>query len=260
MNTLNVIIFGGERQLIEKIFPNEEKKNEEKREIRYNIQKKSFLNIFKHNGLSFKWRAIIYPELNNENYKEIRKELKDYFDKEEKEIKKNVIIFFGDNKITKIISLINGLEQTKRPLILFISNNKGDYSQFSDIRLVTYLKQDNDSEKIYNKILSYLWEKDCYFNERGNKTCKLSTANLFYKKPKGFTFLKILLIGLKRAGKSTLINLISKKLTSFELPNDQSVTKKITEYEIYPFEDEEKNNITSIKLWDTPGIEKTYFF
>ena len=68
------------------------------------------------------------------------------------------------------------------------------------------------------------------------------------------------MIGLKRSGKSTFINLISKKLTSFELPNDQSVTKKITEYEIYPFEDEEKNNITSIKLWDTPGIEKTTSF
>lgn len=57
-----------------------------------------------------------------------------------------------------------------------------------------------------------------------------------------------------------MINLISKKLTSFELPNDQSVTKKITEYEIYPFEEEEKNKITSIKLWDTPGIEKTTSF
>lgn len=57
-----------------------------------------------------------------------------------------------------------------------------------------------------------------------------------------------------------MINLISKKLTSFELPNDQSVTKKITEYEVYPFEEEEKNNITSIKLWDTPGIEKTTSF
>lgn len=267
MSSLNVIILGGERQLIEKIFPNEEKKNVEKREIRYNITKNSMFKLedvllfkIKHENLSFKWRAIIYPELNKENYKEIRKELKDYFDKEEKEIKKNVIIFFGDNKITTIIKLINNLEQTKRPLILFISKNKSDYSQFYDIRLVTYLKQDNDSEKIYNKIVSYLWEKDCYFNERGNKTCKLSTANLFYKKPKGFTFLKILLIGLKRSGKSTLINLISKKLTSFELPNDQSVTKKITEYEVYPFEEEEKNNITSIKLWDTPGIEKTTSF
>ena len=172
MNSLNVIILGGEKQLIEKIFPNEEKKNVEKRQIRYNIQKSSFLKIFKHKDLSFKWKAMIYPELNNENYKEIRKELKDYFDKEEKKIKKNVIIFFGDNKITTIIKLINGLEQTKRPLILFISKNKGDYSHFSDIRLVTYLKQDDDSEKIYNKIVSYLWEKDCYFNERGNITCK----------------------------------------------------------------------------------------
>ena len=90
MNSLNVIILGGEKQLIEKIFPNEEKKNVEKREIRYNIKKSSLLEKLKskNDDLSFKWRAIIYPELNNENYKEIRKELKDYFDKEEKEIKK----------------------------------------------------------------------------------------------------------------------------------------------------------------------------
>ena len=148
MNSLNVIILGGEKQLIEKIFPNEEKKNVEKREIRYNIKKSSLFEKLKFKndgGLSFKWRAIIYPELNDENFKEIKNELKDYFDKEEKEIKKNVIISFGNNKIKSIIKLINGLEQTKRPLILFISENKGDYSQFSDKRLVTYLNQDNDS-------------------------------------------------------------------------------------------------------------------
>ena len=78
-----------------------------------------------------------------------------------------------------------------------------------------------------------------------------------YKKPKGFTFLNILLLGLKHSGKSSLINIISKKLTALELPFDQSVTKKITEYEIYPFEEEEKYNITSLKFYDTPGIENT---
>ena len=165
--------------------------------------------------------------------------------------------FFGEYEIKKFTNLINNLEQPNRPLVLFISINKKDYSQFSDIRLVTYLKEDNDEVKMYNKIISYLWEKDCYFNERGNCTCKLSQANLLYKQPKGFAFLKILLIGLKRSGKSTLINIISKQLTALELPNDQSITKKITEYEIYPFEKEEKFNITGLKFYDTPGIENT---
>ena len=264
--SLNIIVLGGERSLIEKLFPNQMKNNKEKREIRYNkfnsipqfLPKNLILCLEKDS--SFYWRGLILPQLNDGNYKEIRGELKDYFGKEEKTIKKNVILFFGDNKIIKIINLINDLEQTKRPLILFISIKKGDYSSISDIRLVTFLEQDNDEEKMYNKIISYLWEKDCYFNEKGNTSCKLTKANLFYKKPKGFTFLKILLIGLKRSGKSTLINIISKKLTAFELPNDQSVTKKITKYEIYPFENEEKNNITSIKFYDTPGIEKTSSF
>ena len=41
-----------------------------------------------------------------------------------------------------------------------------------------------------------------------------------------------------------------------ELPNDQSVTKKISEYEVYPYENEETYNISSIKFFDSPGIEK----
>ena len=257
MITLNIISIGGERKLIERLFPKIEKGNKEKREIRYNKESNSFITSFsKNKGYSFKWEALIYPELNNENKNEIKKELKDYFGKTEKEIKKNVIIFFGDNEIDMIIKIINNLEQTKRPLILFISKNKGKYSKFSDIRLVSFLQQDEDEEKTYNKIVSYLWEKDCYFNERGNVICKLSAANLFYKKPKGFSPLKILLIGLKRSGKSTLINIISKKLMAFELANDQSVTKTITEYEIFPFE-EEGNNISCLKFYDSPGIEKT---
>ena len=247
MISLNIFVLGGKRQLIENLFPNVEK-TKEKREIRFNKRK------------DFYWRAFIFPEVSDSNNKEIRTELKTKFNNEEKEIKKNVLLFFGEYEIKKFVNLINNLEQPKRPLILFISAIKKDYSQFSDIRLVTFLKEDNDETKIYNKILSYLWEKDCYFNERGNCTCKLSQANLLYKKPKGFTFLNILLLGLKRSGKSSLINIISKKLTALELPFDQSVTKKITEYEIYPFEEEEKYNITSLKFYDTPGIENTKKF
>lgn len=250
MSTLNIIVLGGERNLIEKLFPKVKENNKEKREIRY----------FQNQNNSFYWRASIFPELNEENKKDIRNELNEYFGKEEKGIKKNVLLFFGDNGVKTIINIINKIEQTKRPLILIISNIKGDYSKLSEIRLLTFLLRDNDEEKTYNKIISYLWEKDCYFNEKGNSSCKLSYANLFYKKPKGFTFLKILLIGLKRSGKSTLINIVSKKFTAFELPNDQSVTKKITEYEVYPFENEEKFNISSIKFYDSPGIEKTDSF
>ena len=190
MESLNIIVLGGERSLIEKLFP-QSKNSEDKREKRY------YKN---ENDSSFYQRAFIFPELNKENWNEIKKELEEYFQKEEKTIKKNIILFFGDNEILKIIKLINNLEQTKRPLILIISNTKRDYSKLSDIRLLTFLLRDNDEEKTYNKIISYIWEKDCYFNERGNSSCKLLNANLFYKKPKGFTFLKILLIGLKRSG------------------------------------------------------------
>lgn len=250
MITLNIIVFGGQRNIIEKIFPNKEQNiSQEKREIRYFRDSIIF------------WKALIYPELNEGNYKEIKNEIKEYFNKEEKEreqkniIQKNVILFFGNYGLKKVINFIfKEVEQTKRPLFLIISNIMETFPKLPDNRYLTFLNQ--NKEKIYEKIISYLWEKDCYFNERGNSTCKLSNANLFYKKPKGFTFLKILLIGLKRAGKSTLINIISKKLTALELPNDQSVTKKISEYEVYPYENKEEYNISSIKFYDSPGIEK----
>ena len=89
MITLNIISIGGERKLIERLFPKIEKGNKEKREIRYNKESNSFITSFsKNKGYSFKWEALIYPELNNENKNEIKKELKDYFGKTEKEIKK----------------------------------------------------------------------------------------------------------------------------------------------------------------------------
>ena len=223
MFSLNIFVLGGKTQIIENLFPKVDNNKIEKGEKRYNKQKE------------FYWRAFIFPELNDGNNKNVRTELKAHFNKEEIEIKKNIILFFGEYEIKKFINLINNLDQTKRPLILFISKIKKDYSHFSDIRLVTYLKEDNDEQKTYNKIISYLWEKDCYFNERWNNTCKLSQANIMYKQPKGFTFLKILLIGLKSSGKSSLINIISKQLVAFELPNSQSVTKKISEYENLSF-------------------------
>ena len=167
MSTLNIIVFGGEKNLINKIFPEKVTENKEKREIRYKeesiwVEGVLFKKLF--NKERFHWKAIIFPELNIKNKKELIKELDAYFNKKEKEIKKNIKIFFGDYGIKSIINKVNNLEQTKRPLILFISKNKGDYSKFSDIRLVTYLKLDEDEAKTYNKIVSYLWEKDCYFN------------------------------------------------------------------------------------------------
>ena len=80
MITLNIISIGGERKLIERLFPQIEKGNKEEREIRYNQENNSFyISCFKKKGYSFKWKALIYPELNNENKNKKKKELKELF-------------------------------------------------------------------------------------------------------------------------------------------------------------------------------------
>ena len=85
MVSLNIFVLGGKRQLIENLFPKVEK-TKEKREIRFNRQK------------DFYWRAFIFPEVNDGNNKEIRTELKAQFNNEEKEIKKNVVLFLVNLK------------------------------------------------------------------------------------------------------------------------------------------------------------------
>ena len=45
------------------------------------------------------------------------------------------------------------------------------FDSFKRPQYIGYLKDKLDPEdpnKIYNKIISYLWEKDCYYNESGN--------------------------------------------------------------------------------------------
>ncbi len=60
---------------------------------------------------------------------------------------------------------------------------------------------------------------------------------------------------ISRAGKSSLINVLSKKLISLESPEPKSITKGITEYIIYRKE-QNNNKKVRIKLIDTPGLAK----
>ena len=102
---------------------------------------------------------------------------------------------------------------------------------------------------------NYLWERECYFNKRGILINQISPENVISSKDLPNSSLNIMLTGLSRSGKSTLINILAEKLVSLETPEFKSVTKDINEYTIYRdiIKGNEKETI-KLKFIDTPGL------
>jgi GTP-binding protein EngB required for normal cell division len=159
------------------------------------------------------------------------------------------------------------------PFILFnfSENDELENDFFKKFKYPQYIsfiqdKYDPSTQDLnYQKILSYIWEKDCYYNERGNSSCYYSPANLLYKPSKGFIFCNILIIGESRSGKSTFINRLFNKYISYESSKFESTTKEINYYKYIcsdnEFEENKliKNKFGFIRVIDTPGlIHNTY--
>ena len=193
----------------------------------------------------------------------------DIYNKIEENIdKKYIIIKFGKSFINEFAHVINKIK-TDKPLILFYLQ-KGDeidensFKKFNQPQFVCYHIHENDPkdpDKNYNYVISYLWEKDCYFNELGNLSCQYTPANLLYKKPQGFLFFNILLIGESRSGKSSLINRIFNKAITIESSKVASTTLDITHYQLYSEESYKDDNkilqskeYGRINILDTPGL------
>ncbi len=206
-----------------------------------------------------------YPELSKDNSKIIIYDI--YNTIKSSLCKKNIIINFETSFINQISNLNNKIE-TDKPFILFNFPKEEDYTDniFKNFKYPQYisyliLSGEKEPEKLYIKIISYILEKSCYYNEKGNELNKY-LPNCIFKEPKGFLYLNIFLTGESRAGKSSFINRIFNKLVSFETPKLESATLKINSYEFYPSENEEKDNIIKngyggIKIFDTPGLVKT---
>ena len=224
-NEINVLVFDLPQNLFEKIFPKQvEMKNFKSGTIQKNVNKSGlFDKIFSKNKLKVNWVGHLYPELKDNNYKDILLEAYNYIVKNV--TKKFIIIKHGKSFINEFAQVINKIKADK-PLIFFNLKKEDEideksFQKFNQPQFVSYyLHEDDpkDPDKNYNYIVSYLWEKDCFYNELGNSSCQYSPANLLYKKPRGFLFYNILLTGESRAGKSSLINRMFNKAVILKVP------------------------------------------
>ena len=210
----------------------------------------------------FHWIAHVYENeiLNEETCKEIEKEIKgERANKENAKfiLKNQVILCFGDQHTELVSSYFSKFRKSN---MIFVTETECKLSNGMDKRYATniiYKNQNNkemSNEDLNIKIISLLWELDCYFKEKGNIACRYTPDNIFngLENDNALFTLNILIAGLARVGKSTFINLMSRKLTALESDLKVSVTKNITEYYIYNKDNKKEHG--AIKLIDTPGL------
>ena len=205
----------------------------------------------------FHWIARIYDEeiLSQEKCNKLRAEIMEdegNDDNKDKLLRYQVILSFG-NENTEILS--KNFSKLRKSRMVFIADDLFDLNQKMDRRYATYIIcKDNTKEDLNIKIISTLWEIDCCFNEKGNQICRYTPEKIFkaLEKDNSIFSINILLTGLSRSGKSTLINLIAGKIIALEADDTESVTKNISEYYIY--RDDDKDEHGALKIIDTPGI------
>ena len=271
MSEIIIHFFEAPKEIFEQIFKGKEVKGEII-EKKYGKIEARFLNsiFLKEKNSNLNWIGKSYPNLMENNINDIFADLVNSIKKSKN--KKNIIIKFGNNYLKPFRKMINSIE-TDHPFMLFnfSENDKIENDFFDKFKLpqyISYIKDKYDEKNPdlnLHKILSYIWEKDCYYNERGNSQCRYSPANLLYKPSKGFIFCNILLIGESRAGKSTFINRLFNKFVTHETGKFESATKDITYYEFSLFdnngekEDNKliKNGYGLIRILDTPGLVLT---
>ena len=301
MSEINIYFFADTKEIFDKIFPKKgeiiEKKygsietrlfpKEEKNSLIQNFVQvlnsasrkietdmRKFFPKYKKNENKLleyiNWKGYKYPNLSKDNINDILNDLIESLKSSNN--KNNIIIKFGINYAKAFRKMSNSFN-ADHPFILFnLSENDKVEPDFFEIfkypQYISYIK-DKFDQKIpdlnCHKIISYIWEKDCYYNERGNSSCFYSPANLLYKPSKGFIFCNILLVGESRAGKSTFINRLFNKYMSHETTKFESTTKEITYYEfVLPDDQDEndknkiiKNGYGLIRFLDTPGLVLT---
>ena len=256
---IKVFCFGNQDGILQEIFP-DKIDNKDKWEHRKLKESESYTENETKKTISktIEWNATLYPDITDENVDELFEDLKekmdipddDYNEKESdkndpkaREKTKNIIIKFGKENSNYIINYMNDIPKTHLPQIAIVTNEDFNEKEegLNDNRYLSIIK-----DRIKENLIEFLWEKECYYNERGtvllNTTDKIETNN----------YINIMLTGVSRSGKSTLINVLSEKLVTLESPFLESVTNKIREYKVIASENGEF--LTGLRFFDTPGL------
>lgn len=265
---IKVFCFGDKNGIINEVFP-EEIASDDNYKHRMFKQKIKFKEKETNKIMEEKmeWNAILYPNLCDDNIDSLLPSLEinmnipsEYeenlkkIDEDSRKRSNNIIIKFGKNNINYLINFLNSKTKTYLPQVAIITDENFDEVNegLSDNRYLTIIKEGDKTDKeLINDLKNYLWSKECYYNERGHILLKpLSSKNT--DKIITNNFVNIMVTGISRAGKSTLINVLSGQLLTLESPFLESVTNIIREYEMNVSE----NDIfqTGIRFYDTPGL------
>ena len=265
---IKIFCFGNKDNILQNIFPDKNEDDKDKWEQRVLKKEESFTENETKKKISktIEWKATLYPNLADDNIDELFEDLtkkmdipdddfsekqKNKNDPKAREKTKNIIIKFGKTNSNYLINYMNDIPKTHLPQIAIITNE--DFVEkeegLNDNRYLSIIKyNNNNSDEIQNKLFEFLWGRECYYNERGtvllNMTDKIETNN----------YVNIMLTGMSRSGKSTLINVLSEKLVTLESPFLESVTNQIREYKVITSENGEF--LTGLRFFDTPGLTK----
>ena len=264
---IKIFCFGNKDDVLQKIFPDKDIQDQDKWERRIYKRTTSFAENETEKTISktIVWKAKLYPDIiegENGNVNDLFNDLtksmdipKDEYNEKEKDKNdpkarekiKNIIIKFGKENSEYIINYMDSIEKLYLPQIAIITNENFNEEEegLIDNRYLTIIRY-KSTEEIQKKLFEFLWEKECYYNERGtiilNTPDKIETNN----------YINIMLTGISRSGKSTLINVLSKKLVTLESPFLESVTNEIREYKVLASENGEF--LTGLRFFDTPGL------
>lgn len=201
----------------------------------------------------FNWIAKIYQD---NNYKKICDEIKSdsNLNQDIDGINKHIILSFGDENNETLFKEIQNIGLVYLPRIIFITKNIGNYNFKKKSYISNIIYTDLTDEHLVSYIKDAIWEIDCYYNERGNVTSKYLVSNLVdnIESVISNTSINLLLCGISRAGKSSFINIVNNSLVALENCGKSSLTKKITEYQIFNKNAQKKEGF--IKIIDTPGF------
>lgn len=275
--TLKIIVIGGKEDLLGSLFPQRVKndifkKESENLKIPYTCRK--FTKEFDKLNIEIIWEAFLIENITEENYEgslDLIHSMLDLKDKDEEGVsikeyknkkkhkksiydRKYIIIKFGAENLKYLLYMLN--DQTSRvdlPQIGVVCDKPLDEECSKilyDNRFITFIEESEKNKLTCSNIFSYLLDRENYFNERGSILNDCTPSKIMKINGEINSNINILVCGISRSGKSTLINLLSRKLVSLESPESKSITRKITEYLL-----ERKGEKIGIKLIDTPGLE-----